>query len=259
MKRHFLSRDNGKGEEEEAGRKRGFLLAETARDHHLVRVFFILAQGQTIEAEHFLWLAVALTSCFLLGSIPFGYLVGKWNGVDIRKSGSGNIGATNVLRVLGKKWGTVVFVLDFLKAWIPLFLITEFPIVGQYWGGISFDLGLLLCGIAVVLGHNYTPFLGFRGGKGITSSAGVLLALMPIAFLASAVTWLALFYGTRYVSVASLGASVVLPLATLLAYWEHPLFIVLSLLMMALSLWRHRTNMQRLWAGTEHRFSKKKS
>lgn len=205
-----------------------------------------------------LWLLASLTSCFLLGSIPFGYIVGRWNGVDVRKAGSGNIGATNVLRVLGKKWGTVVFLLDFLKAWIPLFVLMSLPQMKELWGGIPYDLALLLCGISVVLGHNYTPFLGFKGGKGITSSAGVLLALMPVAFLASAGTWLALFFGTRYVSVASLGASVVLPLVAFAAYPGHPLFIVLSLLMMGLSLWRHRANMQRLWQGTEHRFEKKK-
>jgi len=137
--------------------------------------------------------------------------------------------------------------------------LVNLPQIKTLWGGIPYDLCLLLCGISIVLGHNYTPFLGFKGGKGITSSAGVLLALMPVAFLASAGTWLLLFFGTRYVSVASLGASVVLPLVAVLLYPDHPLFIVLSMLLMGLSLVRHRTNVQRLWQGKEHRFERKKS
>ncbi len=192
---------------------------------------------------------------FLLGSIPTGYLVARAKGVDIRRHGSGNIGATNVFRTLGKPLGVLVFILDALKGFAAVWLAVRH-------GGPS-AWPAILAAIAAIAGHNYTPWLGFRGGKGIATSAGVLVALMPWAVLAIALVWFAVFFTTRYVSLASICAAAALPLAVG-ALWFYgcggnaPLF-VFSVLIAALAIWRHRSNIERLTAGTEHRFDRKPS
>jgi glycerol-3-phosphate acyltransferase PlsY len=205
------------------------------------------------------WPAAAglLFGCYLVGSIPFGYFAGRLNRIDIRKHGSGNIGATNVFRVLGKKWGTAVFILDFLKAALPLLWIQSSPCWHE--GPLSNDLLAVLAALAILLGHTYTVFLGFKGGKGVASSAGVLLALMPWGFLAAAVLWGGLFAATRVVSVASLAAAVVLPFVVFFAYPGQPAFIVFAFVVAGLVIWRHRTNIQRLRDGSELGFKKKQS
>jgi len=219
---------------------------------------------------------------FLMGSIPFGLLIAKSKGIDIRQLGSGNIGATNVLRVMGKKFGIPCLLLDVLKGFIPTLLaITLIRFAGQP-AGISIS-GLLpfaktdnpqllaqslqvLTGLFAILGHNYSPWVGFKGGKGIATSAGVVIALMPAAIVILVLFWLLLFLTTRYVSVASVGAVVVLPLITLWGSWHHgriqdgtwnkPLF-VFAVLVAVLGIWKHRSNIQRLMAGTENRFAKR--
>jgi glycerol-3-phosphate acyltransferase PlsY len=203
------------------------------------------------------WLLTALGS-YLLGSIPFGYLAGRLNGIDLRKEGSGNIGATNALRVLGKKWGYAVFLLDFLKAWLPVKLALG-------WG-----IGLMihpasapgaLAALCALLGHSFPVWLGFKGGKGIASSAGVIVALFPQAFLLCIGIWILLFTLTRYVSVASIAASAALPIGVAVLFllgkadW---LALTVSIVMAALAIWRHRSNISRLRAGTETRFERKK-
>jgi len=115
---------------------------------------------------------------FLIGGIPFGFIAGKLNGIDVRNQGSGNIGATNVFRVVGKGWGIFVFILDFIKAFLPLNLYR------YYFAGIEnlpveVDLFLLVSGVLAVVGHNYSPYLGFKGGKGMATSAGFLAGLIP--------------------------------------------------------------------------------
>jgi glycerol-3-phosphate acyltransferase PlsY len=190
---------------------------------------------------------------FLLGSIPTGYLVARAKGVDIRQHGSGNIGATNVFRTLGKPLGVLVFFLDALKGFAAVWLAARF-------GGPS-AWPSILAAVAAIAGHNYTPWLGFKGGKGIATSAGVLIALMPWAVLAIAVVWFGVFFATRYVSLASICASAALPVAVG-ALWFYgcggsaPL-LGFSVLIAALAIWRHRSNIQRLMAGTEHRFDRK--
>ena len=191
---------------------------------------------------------------FLLGSIPTGYLVARAKGVDIRQHGSGNIGATNVFRTLGKPLGIFVFVIDALKGFAAVWLASRFG-GGSDWAGI-------VAAVATIAGHNYTPWLGFKGGKGIATSAGVLLALMPWAVLAIAVVWIVVFQISRYVSLASICAAAALPVAVG-ALWfagcggNGPL-LGFSLVISALAIWRHRTNIQRLRAGTESRFARKK-
>jgi len=191
---------------------------------------------------------------FLLGSMPTGYLVARAKGVDIRKHGSGNIGATNVFRTLGKPLGVFVFFVDALKGFAAVWLAGRFG-GGSEWAGI-------IAAVAVIAGHNYTPWLGFKGGKGIATSAGVLLALMPWAVLAIALVWVAVFTVSRYVSLASICAAAALPVATAALWYagcegNGPL-LGFSVLISALAIWRHRTNIQRLRVGTESRFDRKK-
>lgn len=200
-------------------------------------------------------LVIIALGAFLLGSIPTGYLVARAKGIDIRQHGSGNIGATNVFRTLGKPLGILVFVLDALKGFAAVWLASRF-------GGGS-DWPVIIAAVAAIAGHNYTPWLGFKGGKGIATSAGVLIALMPWAVLAIALVWLAVFFATRYVSLASISAAAALP-AAVGALWFYgcggsaPL-LGFSVLIAALAIWRHRSNIERLMAGTEHRFDRKPS
>ncbi|MEM9445090.1 MAG: glycerol-3-phosphate 1-O-acyltransferase PlsY [Verrucomicrobiota bacterium] len=201
---------------------------------------------------------VVCFSCFLVGSIPFGFLVGKLNGFDIREKGSGNIGATNVLRSLGKKWGYTVFALDVLKGLTPVMCMHFFHERSlMEMGNIDQSLFLVIGGLLVVLGHNYCPWLGFKGGKGIASSAGVLLGLMPWTFLISSSSWVVVFFLSRYVSIASLAACLAVPVSTLLIYRDQLAFVFLSVLMGFLGVWRHRSNIKRLLGGTEQRFELK--
>lgn len=191
---------------------------------------------------------------FLLGSIPTGYLVARSRGVDIRQHGSGNIGATNVFRTLGKPLGILVFVIDALKGFAAVWLAQHF--VAGDWSGI-------VAAVAGIAGHNYTPWLGFKGGKGIATSAGVLLALMPLAVLCIAIVWFAVFFATRYVSLASICASAALPLSVAALWWtglggNAPL-LGFTIVISALAIWRHRSNIQRLRNGTESRFVRRPS
>lgn len=189
---------------------------------------------------------------FLIGSIPTGYLVARARGIDIRQHGSGNIGATNVFRTLGKPLGIFVFFADVIKGAAAVWLALRF--------GGGAELPGIVAAVAAIAGHNYTPWLGFKGGKGIATSAGVLIALAPWVALIGVAVWGALFYATRYVSVASIGAAASLPVVAGV-FWAvgrggAPLFGFL-LLISALAIWRHRANIQRLRAGTESRFAKK--
>lgn len=191
---------------------------------------------------------------FLLGSIPTGYLVARVKGVDIRQHGSGNIGATNVFRTLGKPLGILVFFIDALKGFGAVWLANHFGEACP-WTGI-------VAALAAIAGHNYTPWLGFKGGKGIATSAGVLLALTPWAVLAIAIVWIVVFKVSRYVSLASICAAAALPIAVGALWYagcggNEPL-LGFSLLISALAIWRHRSNIQRLRVGTESRFEGKK-
>jgi len=199
-------------------------------------------------------LLLTALGAFLLGSIPTGYLVARAKGVDIRQHGSGNIGATNVFRTLGKPLGILVFFIDALKGFGAVWLANHFGEACP-WTGI-------VAAVAAIAGHNYTPWLGFKGGKGIATSAGVLLALMPWAVLAIAIVWIVVFKVSRYVSLASICAAAALPVAVG-ALWSvgcggnGPL-LAFALLISALAIWRHRSNIERLRAGTESRFEPKK-
>lgn len=207
-----------------------------------------------------LTLAVALLGSYLLGSIPFGYLAGKIGGVDIRKIGSGNIGATNVVRALGKRYGYPVFVLDFLKGFgavkISMSIATD---ARPEWG--SPELFGVFAAVASVIGHSFPLWLKFRGGKGVATSAGALFGLMPLATVIAGVVWVSVFWFTRYVSVASLVTAVALPLVILVMIRLNQIhgnaLFYSSLGIAAVVVWRHRSNFSRLLHGTEPRFTRK--
>ena len=195
---------------------------------------------------------------YLVGSVPTGYLLGRSRGLDIRQHGSGNIGATNVWRVMGRNFGLVAFLSDFLKGFLPLYLVRIFSFPdGGSW---SVSLLLVLCGLAAIIGHNYTPWLGFKGGKGIATSAGVLGALMPWVLAVALSLWIISTLLTRTVSIGSLLAAAVLAPAAAFFYPGQWVYFGLATLAGGLAVWRHRSNIQRLIAGTESRidFSSKK-
>ncbi|HEY3661628.1 MAG TPA: glycerol-3-phosphate 1-O-acyltransferase PlsY [Chthoniobacterales bacterium] len=202
----------------------------------------------------------AISVGYLFGSCPNGYLVSRARGIDIREHGSGNIGATNVLRVLGKKWGYLVFALDALKGFVAVRLAFAIA-AGAVIGTAQRELLGIAAGLGCILGHTFPVWLRFRGGKGVATSAGVLLGLMPIAVFSVLAVWIVLFKITRYVSVASIGAAVALPLFVI-AYHRFGLLtgaslLPFSILIAGVVVWRHRSNMHRLLHGKEQRFGEK--
>ena len=149
---------------------------------------------------------VAILASYLLGAVPFGLIVARARGVDIRKVGSGNIGATNVFRSVGKPWGILVYALDMLKGWAPAAL---FPgLVANIAGAAPLHLDLA-CGLAAVAGHNWPVYLRFKGGKGVATTSGVLLGVSPTCMGLGLLTWIVVFVTSRYVSVASMVAAIV--------------------------------------------------
>jgi acyl phosphate:glycerol-3-phosphate acyltransferase len=199
---------------------------------------------------------VVAIAAYLLGSIPTGYLMGRARGIDIRAVGSGNIGATNVFRILGKPAGTFVLVVDGLKgfaaaAWLCDALLKMFDV-----SNMDAELYRIIAGIAAVLGHNYTCWLKFKGGKGVATSAGVFFALAPLAAGIALGTWIIFFALSRYVSVASIASAVALPAAV----WFTKDSVILGIVTTAIGLLaivKHRENIKRLLNGTERRFGKK--
>lgn len=188
---------------------------------------------------------VSLILAFLSGTIPTGYIVARMKNVDIRQHGSGNIGATNVFRVLGKGPGTAVFTVDFLKGYIPVLAAAHF--------GVSAE-NLIWVGLAAILGHVFNPWLGFKGGKGIATGAGVLMGLSPVLFLVAIASWIAVFLLTKIVSISSITAVAVLFLASFgqpVSTQERGFFGAIFLFVA----WTHRSNIQRLMKGEEKKIS----
>lgn len=216
--------------------------------------------AMTGNAWWLLWLALA----YLLGSIPFGLLIGYSRGIDIRKHGSGNVGATNVGRTLGRKWGILCFTLDVVKGLFPVltygltrgdFDATASPVVAELqWLGIA---------AAAMIGHVFPVWLGFRGGKGVATGLGALLGLWPvltIPALLAGVVWFVTIRATGYVSLASITAAASLPLLAAastiyrgLSGGEVAVYIGLTALLAGLVIFRHRSNITKLRAGTEPR------
>ena len=201
-----------------------------------------------------------LVTGYLTGSIPFGYLIGKLHGHDVRKEGSGNIGATNVTRVVGAKAGKICFALDFLKGLLPLALL-RFGTAHGWFPAAQGGMGEAAMILAVVLGHMFTIFLHFKGGKGIATALGAVTAVTPAAAAAAFAVWLVVFEISGYVSLGSVCAALALPfLAWLFAVLKiSPLsdgmLIFFAFLALA-AVWKHRANIRRLRNGTENRFRK---
>ena len=196
---------------------------------------------------------------YLFGSLPTGHLVGRFFGVDISKHGSGNIGATNVLRVLGRRWGYLVFFIDTLKGFLAV--RAAFYLVQSAKTGMEhIEFVGILAAVTCILGHTFPIWLDFKGGKGVATSAGALLGLMPAAIVAIFFLWLIIFQLTRYVSLASIGAAVALPVVVgiliLRKFVTDAALLYFSVIIAGVVIWRHRSNLKRLVNGTERRFSR---
>lgn len=194
---------------------------------------------------------------YLLGAVPFGYLVAHFRGIDIRRVGSGNIGATNVFRCVGKPWGIATLLLDVLKGACPVLCFPPLAqCLTQTSGGEAWAVGY---GIAAVVGHNWPIYLKFRGGKGVATSAGALVGVAPAAVGIGVAVWVIAFVTGRYVSVASMLAAVSIAAASWARCDRETLLVPAALSLLALLIvWRHRTNIGRLLNGTEHRFQFRK-
>jgi len=212
---------------------------------------------------------VVAVAAYLLGSIPTGFLVARARGVDIRSVGSGNIGATNAMRVLGKPAGIFVLLVDVLKGYTacaflpPLifdFLAPHFFLVIVYYQNELAELQPkfhLVAGVFAVLGHNYSCWLKFKGGKGIATTAGIYLALAPWALLAALLVFILAVLLTKYVSIGSIAAAIALPVSIWLLTPDNFLLRIVTIALCALSIYKHKSNIKRLMAGTENRLGKK--
>lgn len=181
---------------------------------------------------------------YLLGSIPTGFILGIRAGVDVRKSGSGNLGATNVARVLGKRLGVYTLIADAAKGWIPVFVSQQL--------GLSIQVSALV-GLAAFLGHLFPVFLKFKGGKGVATALGVFMALAPIGTLVLLALFGAVMFFSRTVSLSSMIAAAGAP-AVFWCFSYGTAVIATSAALAAMVILRHRSNIQRLRAGTEPKF-----
>lgn len=189
---------------------------------------------------------------YFIGSIPFGFLIAKMvKGIDIRQVGSGNPGATNVARVMGKPYGILVFILDMLKGFLPVFIFD------QYLAGHEHPLFLILCGVGVICGHAFPVFLSFKGGKAVATGCGVFLWLAPLPLMISVAVWLLTVSVSRYISLGSILSSIVLVICVLVlgnGPFGHGLYLTLfSLFISVLLIVRHTSNIRRLLNGTENK------
>ncbi len=197
---------------------------------------------------------------YLLGSLPTGYITGRLVGVDIRKVGSGNVGATNVTRVLGKRFGYPVFLVDFAKGLAAVMLAVIMAKAAQSSAQFV-DLCAAIGAICSLMGHSYSIWLGFRGGKGVATLMGALFGINWITALIVCVVWIVVFEATRYVSLASIAAAVALPIAVAIMLFlkelPTPIPLYFSFCLGAIVVLRHRSNLSRLVKGTEPRFVRK--
>jgi len=195
--------------------------------------------------------AIVLTASYFLGSLPFGLLIAKWwKGIDVREHGSGNIGATNVYRVVGKPAGIVVFVLDVGKGVTPPLAAAHLHLSG--WWQIG-------AGATAILGHSFSPFLGFKGGKGVATGLGVLFGIAPMVGLIGWAAWGVTVAITGYVSLGSIVAAIVLAPLSLLFYKGDTARLVFCICAGIFGIFRHRANIGRLLKGTESSFKKRRA
>ena len=199
-----------------------------------------------------LMLSLLVLAAYLMGSIPNGLLLARLKGVDLQKVGSGNIGATNVFRCVGKGWGVLAFVLDAVKGFVPAFFFPRLLETAPPWLGLA-------CGVAAVAGHNWPVWLKFKGGKGVSTSAGMLLGIAPASVGIGFATFALAVAVTRIVSLGSILAAVAVPAAYLaMNGTDNPLLAGALVAMGLLVIVKHRANIARLLAGTEPRIAGKK-
>ncbi|MFC1562704.1 glycerol-3-phosphate 1-O-acyltransferase PlsY [candidate division KSB1 bacterium] len=198
---------------------------------------------------------------YIIGSIPTSIIVSKlWKGIDIRQYGSGNAGLTNVLRVLGWKPSIIVGIVDFSKAYIATVYFSK---IGADSIPLDYTLIQIIAGLSAVLGHIWTIFAGFKGGKGVLTALGLIVGLDPFAALICFIIFWAIVYLSRYVSLGSICAAVFFPIVILIEkqYFNKDMsnyLLIFSLFICILIIYTHRSNIKRLLAGTENKFGKKK-
>lgn len=194
-------------------------------------------------------LSIVCLASYLLGAIPFGLVMARGiKGVDLRTVGSGNIGATNAMRVLGKPLGIVAFLLDLAKGFVPTYVLA------RYASDVNVDTPLLaesLCGVCAVLGHCFPVYLGFRGGKGVATGCGAVVGVQWLVFVIAGLVWVATLFTSRYVSLASIAMGIAFPIGAAILTPYAPAFIFATILLTALVVVRHRSNIARMRAGTE--------
>jgi len=194
-------------------------------------------------------IALIILGCYLLGSIPFGYIAGKlFKKIDIRELGSGNIGATNVFRILGPSLASLVLIGDIGKGIFSIYLVQYFNIDNL--------LILTIAGLAVICGHDWSLFLGFKGGKGIATTFGVIFALNPIISILAIVVWVVVMIITRYASLSSILAVISIMIFTILFKQPYE-YIMFSAIILLLSIFKHKENIKRLRSGNERKIGKK--
>ncbi|MFK5927412.1 MAG: glycerol-3-phosphate 1-O-acyltransferase PlsY [Desulfuromusa sp.] len=187
-----------------------------------------------------------LIAAYLIGAIPTGVILTRLvGGEDIRSAGSGNIGATNVYRVAGRKLGIITLVGDCLKGVIPLLIAQQgFNLAGQ---------GIALVALAAFIGHCYPVYLGFKGGKGVATALGIFLVISPLSVPCILILFIVVLWKWRYISLASISAAAAIPLLVLFFESSFPLFVA-TLIITAIVIWKHRANIERLRSGTESKF-----
>lgn len=195
--------------------------------------------------------ALWLLASYALGATPTAYLAGRLaRGIDLREHGSRNLGATNVYRVLGWGWAIPVALIDIAKGAVPVALFA-LRAEGGTWGAV-------LLGVAAVLGHVFSPYVGFRGGKGVATAAGMFLALAPVAVAIALPVWAVCLWATGYVSLSSMVAAGAFPLLVVLTRPGEQATLGASVALALLIVFSHRANIRRLMAGTENRFRTRK-
>lgn len=193
---------------------------------------------------------IVLLFSYLLGSIPNGYIFGKqFAGKDIRNYGSGNVGATNVARVAGYKVGLLVAILDITKGFLSVYIAKSF-LLPEYSMAFVF-----IAAILAIIGHDWSLFLSFEGGKGVATSVGVILSLFPLAFIVLFVVWIVMIYLTKMVSVGSILGAISLPISILFIYSSKISYIIFGIIIAALVIFSHRSNIKRILKGNENKMS----
>lgn len=204
-------------------------------------------------------LIIFVVIAFLSGSIPTALLLGRMKGIDIRQHGSGNIGATNVTRTMGRRWGLICLLGDMLKGWLPVMAI-QFIYNLFETANLTEHGWMWLAGVAAIAGHMFSPFVGFRGGKGVATSIGVLLAIAPWPLLICAIVSIVVIWLTGYVSLASMVGAAMLPAMVIVINLVRSIPVPWTSVWITLALaliiaWKHRANIARLRAGTEPRIT----